>query len=93
MPRPQLLAAQVVTQSRRRRLVRVHHRVVVGTRGAVQQVLAAHGWQRNPAGSERITLTLRQPVAAVGRRVITRCTHAAGVRQPLVGWQTSHNVC
>jgi hypothetical protein len=43
MPRPQLLAAQGVTQSRRRHLVRVRHRVVFGTLGAVQQVLAAHG--------------------------------------------------
>ena len=39
MPRPQLLYAQVVKTVRRRRLVRVRHRVVFGTLEAVQQVL------------------------------------------------------
>src|SRR5712691_4509741 len=42
---PQLLYAQVVKTVRRRRLVRVRHRVVFGTLEAVQQVLAACGWQ------------------------------------------------
>jgi hypothetical protein len=59
MPLPQLLYAQVVKQYRRRRVVRVHHRVVFGTPGAVQQVLAAHGWQINTAFIERINLTIR----------------------------------
>jgi hypothetical protein len=45
MPRPQLLSAQVSKTVRRRCLVRVCHRVVFGTVEAVQQVLAAHGWQ------------------------------------------------
>jgi hypothetical protein len=35
MPRPQLLYAQVVKTVRRRRLVRVQHRVVFGTLGDV----------------------------------------------------------
>src|SRR5436853_4574842 len=39
-PLPQLLYAQVVKTVRRRRLVRVSHRVVFGTFEAVQQVLA-----------------------------------------------------
>src|SRR5215471_12810735 len=71
MPRPQLLYAQVIKTVRRRRLVRVRHRVVCGTLEAVQQVLAAHGWQINTAFIERVNLTLRQHVAAVGRRVTT----------------------
>jgi hypothetical protein len=49
MPRPQLLYAQVIKTLRRRRLVRVSHRVVFGTLKAVQQVLAVHGWQINTA--------------------------------------------
>jgi IS1 family transposase len=93
MPLPQLLYAQVVKQYRRRRVVRVYHRVVFGTLGAVQQVLAAHGWQINTAFIERINLTIRQHVAAVGRRVITLCKHEAGVRQQLVVFQTYHNFC
>jgi len=39
----------VVKTVRRRRLVRVRHRVVFGTLEAVQQVLAACGWQINTA--------------------------------------------
>src|SRR5215468_10143468 len=43
MPRPQLLYAQVIKTVRRRRLVRVSHRVVFGTLEAVNAVLAPHG--------------------------------------------------
>src|SRR6266705_3633489 len=49
MPLPQLLYAQVIKTVRRRRLVHVRHRVVFGTLEAVQQVLAACGWQINTA--------------------------------------------
>src|SRR5207249_3432135 len=45
MPLPGLLYAQVIKTVRRRRLVRVTHRVVFGTLEAIQQVLAACGWQ------------------------------------------------
>jgi hypothetical protein len=41
----------------RRRLVRVRHRVVFGTLAAVQQVLAAGGWQINTAFVEWSNLT------------------------------------
>ena len=49
IPLPGLLYAQVIKTVRRRRLVRVRHRVVCGTLEAVQQVLAACGWQINTA--------------------------------------------
>jgi hypothetical protein len=49
LPLPGLLYAQVVKTMRRRRLVRVHHRVVFGTLEAVEQVLAACGWKINTA--------------------------------------------
>jgi hypothetical protein len=68
LPLPQLLYAQGVKTVRQRRLGRVRHRVVCGTLEAVQQVLAACGWQSNTAFIERVTLTIRQQVAAVGRR-------------------------
>src|SRR6266403_3940215 len=54
MPLPQLLSAQVVKTVRRRRLVRVRHRVVFGTLEVVQQVLATRGWQINTAFVERL---------------------------------------
>src|SRR3989441_632433 len=49
MPWPGLLYAQVIKTVRCRRLVRVSHRVVFGTLEAVEQGLAACGWQINTA--------------------------------------------
>jgi IS1 family transposase len=93
VPLPGLLSAQVVKTVRRRRLVDVQHRIVFGTLGAVQQVLAVHGWQINTAFIERVNLTIRQHVAAVGRRVSTLCKHEAGLRQQLALYQVYDNFC
>jgi len=92
-PLPQLLYAQVVKTVRRRRLVRVRHRVVFGTLEAVQQVLAACGWQINTAFIERVNLSIRQHVAAVGRRVSTLCKGEEGLRQQLALYHTYYNFC
>jgi IS1 family transposase len=93
MPVPQLLYAQVVKTVRRRRLVRVHHRVVFGTLETVNAVLAPLGCQINTAFIERLNLTIRQHVAAVGRRVSTLCKHEAGLRQQLALYHVYHNFC
>jgi IS1 family transposase len=93
LPLPQLLYAQVVKTVRRRRLVRVHHQVVFGTLDAVKQVLSTCGWQINTAFVERINLSIRQHVAAVGRRVSTLCKHEAGLRQQLALYQVYYNFC
>jgi len=93
MPLPQLLYAQVVKTVRRRRLVRVSHRVVFGSFETVQQVLAACGWQINTAFVERLNLDLRQHVAAIGRRVATLCKGEDGLRHQLALFQTYHNFC
>ena len=73
MPLPQLLYAQVVKTVRRRHLVRVQHRVVFGSLETVNAVLAPLGCQSNTAFIERLNLSMRQLVAAVGRRVTTLC--------------------
>jgi transposase-like protein/IS1 family transposase len=93
MPLPQLLYAQVVKTVRRRRLVRVSHRVVFGTLEAVNAVLAPLGCQITTAFIERLNLALRQPVAAIGRRVATLCKGEDGLRQQLALFQTYHNFC
>jgi len=93
MPLPQLLYAQVVKLVRRRRLVRVRRRVVFGTLDAVQRELSQVGWQINTAFIERVNLTLRQHVAAVGRRVMTLCKGEAGLRQQLALYQVYYNFC
>ena len=89
----QLLYAQVVKTVRRRRLVRVSHRVVFGTPEAVNAVLAPLGCQINTAFIERLNLSIRQHVAAVGRRVTTLCKGEDGMRQQLVLFQAYHNFC
>jgi IS1 family transposase len=71
MPLPELLYAQVVKTMRRRRLVAVKHRVVCGTQRAIEQALTACGWRINTAFVERLHLSLRQRVAARGRRSAT----------------------
>jgi IS1 family transposase/transposase-like protein len=93
LPLPQLQYAQVIKTTRRRRLVRVTHRVVFGTLSAIKQVLAAQGWQINTAFIERVNLTLRQHVAAVGRRVTTVCKGEAGLRQQLAVYHLYYNFC
>jgi IS1 family transposase len=91
MPLPALCYAQVVKTVRRRRLVRVQHRVVFGTLEVIQQVLAACGWQIQTAFVERLNLSLRQRVAAMGRRSATLCKSEDGMRQQLALFQVYHN--
>src|SRR5437016_4426854 len=93
MPLPELLYAQVIKTTRRRRLVRVSHRVVFGTFEAVQQVLAACGWQINTSFVERLNLTIRQHVAAIGRRVSTLCKGEEGLAQQLALYHGYYNFC
>jgi IS1 family transposase len=91
MPLPGLLYAQVIKTMRRRRLVGVSHRVVFGTLEAVQQVLAACGWQIQTAFVERLNLSLRQRVAAIGRRSATPCKRQEGLGHQLALFQVYHN--
>src|SRR5882724_2330114 len=91
MPLPALLYAQVVQSYRRRRIVGVKHRVVFGSRLAIEQMLARCGWTINTAFVERLNLDIRQCVAAIGRRVNTLCQGEAGLRDQLALFQTYHN--
>ena len=91
MPLPQLLYAQVIKTMRRRRLVEVRHRVVFGTTAAVDRVLSACGWHINTAFVERLNLSLRQRVAAIGQRSATPCKGEDGVRQQLGLFHVYHN--
>jgi IS1 family transposase len=93
LPRPELLYAQVVKTYRRRRLVRLSPRVVFGTLARITEVLAPLGWHINTAFIERVNLTLRQHVAAIGRRVMTLCKSARGLRQQLHLYHTYYNFC
>ena len=76
---------------RRRRIVEVKCHVVVGTKAAVDQVLATCGWLINTSFVERLNLSLRQRVAAMGRRSATPCKSEDGLRQQLALFQVYHN--
>ncbi len=91
MPLPELLYAQVVKSYRRRRIIGVKHRVVFGSRLAIEQMLATCGWTINTAFIERLNLDIRQRVAAIGRRVNTLCQGEAGLRDQLTLFQVYHN--
>jgi hypothetical protein len=93
LPLPQLQYAQVIKTTRRCRLVAVRSRVVFGSLARVTQVLAPKGWQINTAFVERLNLTLRQHVAAVGRRVTTVCKGEVGFRQQLALYHLYYNFC
>jgi hypothetical protein len=71
----------------------VQHRVVFGTLEAINAVLAPHGWHINTAFVERINLSIRQHVAAVGRRVNTLCKGEDGLRQQLAVYHAYYNFC
>jgi IS1 family transposase len=91
MPLPGLLYAQVVKTMKRRRIVAVKHRVVFGTKAAVDQVLSACGWQINTSFIERLNLSLRQRVAAIRRRSATSCKGEAGLGHQLALFHVYHN--
>jgi hypothetical protein len=90
-PLPGLLSAQVVQSYRQRRIVRVQHRVLFGSAATVESMLAQRRWTIHTSFVERLTLAFRQHVAAIGQRVNTLGTHATGLRQQLVLFQTDHN--
>src|SRR5262249_18456680 len=93
MAQPQLLYAQVVKHYRYRRLVGMRPRIVFGSLNAVKQVLSSQGWQINTAFIERVNLSIRQHVAAVGRRVLTLCKDEDGLRQQLALYHVYYNFC
>jgi hypothetical protein len=72
-------------------VVRVRHRVAFGTLPKATQILAQASWQINTAFIEGVNRSIRQHVAAVGRRVITLCKHEAGLRQQLALYHTYDN--
>ena len=67
--------------------------MVFGTLETVNAVLAPLGCQINTAFIERLNLTIRQHMAAVGRRVTTLCKGEAGLRQQLALYHMYYNFC
>jgi IS1 family transposase len=91
MPLAELLYAQVVKTTRRRRIVEVQHRVVFGTPAEVEKIVIVCGWQINTSFVERLNLSLRQRVAAIRRRSATPCKSGDGLSLQLILFQVYHN--
>jgi hypothetical protein len=81
----------VVKRDRRQRIVGVKHRIRFGPAATIKSILAQRGWKINTAFAERLNLDFRQHVAALGRRVNTRCKHEAGRHQQLTLFHAYHN--
>jgi hypothetical protein len=67
--------------------------VVFGSLEAVNHVLAPLGWHINTAFVERLNLSIRQHVAAVGRRVSRLCKGEDVLRQQLALYRVYYNFC
>jgi hypothetical protein len=67
--------------------------VVFGTLEAVNHVLSPLGWQINTALVERLNLSLRQHVAAIGRRTSMPCKGEDGLRHQLALYHGYYNFC
>lgn len=95
LPLPALQYAQVVKRRVRGRVVEVSHKVVYGSLKAVQKVMSQTGVGRiiNMAFIERLNLTIRHHVAALGRKVTSLAKTQMGLEAQLSLCQTYHNLC
>jgi IS1 family transposase/transposase-like protein len=93
-PLPQLQYAQVVKQRFKGRVVSVSHRVIYGSLETVEVLLAQSvGQVVNTAFTERLNLSIRQHVSALGRKVATLAKGEAGLDNLLVLYQAYYNFC
>ncbi len=84
-----LIYGQVRKVYRRRRIVRVAHHVIAGTQEQLRVRLRALGLsgRLNTAFVERVNLTLRQGVPALGRRTWSTAQTAQGLAAQLAWWR------
>ena len=90
---PGLLYAQLIKHRRRRRIVCIKQRLVFGDRQQLQKVLDTLGWQINTAFVERLNLTIRQHIPALGRRVIHRAHSATSLSHQVDLFLIYYNFC
>lgn len=92
LPLPQLLYAQLVKQRLKGRVVAVSHRVIYGSLASVESVLRQSvGQVINTAFMERLNLSIRQHVAALGRKATTLAKGEVGLADLLALYQAYYN--
>jgi len=92
-PVPGLVYAQVIKTVRRGRLVRVKQRLVFGCLEEVRARLGRWGWKINTAFVERLNLSIRQHLPALGRRVMTRAQSPVGLSHQAMLFLIYYNFC
>ena len=92
---PGLLYAQVVKQREKGWVVSVTKRAIFGSLEAIEAALQSSGISRviNTAFIERLNLTIRQHVAALGRKVNDLAKTVVGLRDQLSLARAYHNFC
>jgi hypothetical protein len=92
---PELLYAQVVEQRIKGRVVRVTKRAIFGSLTALEAALQLSGVSQVVTTSfiERLNLTIRQHVAALGRKVSGIAKTVAGLQGQLSLARAYHNFC
>jgi IS1 family transposase/transposase-like protein len=94
-PLPGLQYAQVVKRRVKGRVVEVSGRVVYGSRETINAILQQSGVGQviNTAFIERLNLSIRQGVAALGRKVTSLAKTDGGLRDQLSLWRAYYNFC
>ncbi len=93
-PLPTLQYAQVVKKRVKGRVVSVSHRVIYGNLEAITTMLTnSVGQVINTAFIERLNLSLRQHVPALGRKVISLAKGELGLTRQLSLAQAYYNFC
>ena len=92
-PLPELNYAQVVKRRVKGRVVEVTQRVVFGSAETIATILSSAGHKINTAFIERVNLTLRAHIPALGRKVLSFAKTIAGLAQQVSVTRTYYNFC
>ena len=92
-PLPELNYAQVVKRRVKGQVVEVTQRVVFGSAEAITTILGRAGHRINTAFIERVNLTLRAHIPALGRKVLSFAKTTLGLAQQVSLSRTYYNFC
>ena len=92
-PLPILHYAQVVKRRINGRVVDVSHRLVYGSLAMAKGILSQTGTTINTAFIERLNLSIRQHVSALGRKVVSLAKTQPGLTAQVSLYQAYHNLC
>jgi len=92
-PLPILHYVQVVKRRVNGRVVGVSHRLVYGSLAMVKWILSQAGVNINTAFIERLNLSIRQHISALGRKVISLAKTQSGLTAQVNIYQAYYNLC